>query len=80
MFWDRDEHVRQGGFVRETDHLRWGTYWRHGPLVTFSATPERAGPGVLAGQHTRQLPRELGYAAEAIAALHAAGVIAREEP
>ncbi len=79
-FWDRDLHVRANGFVREVEHLRWGPQWRHGPLVTFSDTPERVGAGVLAGQHTNQLLREIGYSMEDVRALRAAGIVASEEP
>ncbi|MGI8554365.1 MAG: CaiB/BaiF CoA transferase family protein [Dehalococcoidia bacterium] len=79
-FWDRDEHVYQNGFVREAEHLRWGPYWRHGPLVSLSETPGRYGAGVLGGQHTRQLLRELGYSGEEITALIAAGTVRTAEP
>lgn len=79
-FWDRDEHVFRNGFVREAEHLRWGAYWRHGPMLTLSETPGRYGAGVLAGQHTRQLLRELGHAPEEIAALYAAGAVRSEDP
>jgi crotonobetainyl-CoA:carnitine CoA-transferase CaiB-like acyl-CoA transferase len=79
-FWDGDEHAWQNGFVREADHLQWGSYWRHGPTVSFSATPGRYGAGVLAGQHSAQLLRELGYTADEITALETAGVTRRAEP
>ncbi len=79
-FWDRDEHALRAGFVREAEHLRWGPYWRHGPLVTFSDTPERAGAGVLAGQHTLQLLREHGYSPDEIAVFRATDVVRSEEP
>lgn len=79
-FWDRDDHALANGFVREAEHLRWGPYWRHGPLVTLTETPGRYGAGVIAGQHTRQLLREFGYSAEEIEALSAGGIIHSEEP
>jgi crotonobetainyl-CoA:carnitine CoA-transferase CaiB-like acyl-CoA transferase len=79
-FWDADDHALCNGFVREAEHLRWGAYWRHGPLVALRATPGRYGAGVVAGQHTRQLLRELGYGAEAISALYASRVVASEPP
>ncbi len=77
-FFDTSEHVMDNGFVTEVDHLRWGPYWRHGSLVQFSDTPTRPGSGILAGQHTRQLLREIGYEADAVAALYADRVVASE--
>jgi hypothetical protein len=80
VFWDSDPHVLANGFAREVEHPRWGPHWRHGPLVTFSDTPERLGAGVLASQHTNQLLRKLGYTMKEIIALRAAGAVRSEEP
>ncbi len=80
QYFDRSEHMLQNGFVVEADHLRWGRHWRAGPLVTFSATPTSPGAGVLAGQQTRQLLRELEFDADEIEAMYAAGSVATEAP
>ncbi|MHB8577432.1 MAG: CaiB/BaiF CoA-transferase family protein, partial [Dehalococcoidia bacterium] len=80
VFWDNDQHVVENGFVAEAEHLRLGPYWRHGPMATFSDTPARLGAAVLAGQHSTQLLRELGYAPDEIQALKAAGTVRSEEP
>jgi crotonobetainyl-CoA:carnitine CoA-transferase CaiB-like acyl-CoA transferase len=80
QFWDRDDHPFENGFIRMTDHARWGAMWRHGPLAEFSRTPARVGPGCLAGQHTNQLLRDLGYSVEEIEVFHAMGVTRAEAP
>ncbi|MPZ99941.1 MAG: hypothetical protein GEU80_11535 [Dehalococcoidia bacterium] len=80
VFFDQSPHVLENGFVTEVDHLRWGRLWRTGPLVSLSATPPAPGSGVLAGQHTRQLLRELAFDADAIERMYAAGVVASELP
>jgi crotonobetainyl-CoA:carnitine CoA-transferase CaiB-like acyl-CoA transferase len=65
-FWLSDSHVRATGLARECDHLRYGRYLRHGPLLNFSDSTVRCGAGTLAGQHTDALLRELGYDEAAI--------------
>ena len=77
-FFDTSEHVMANGFVAEAEHLRWGPYWRHGSLVQFSETPARAGSGILAGQHSRQLLREIGRPPEEVEQLFAERVVASE--
>lgn len=49
-------------------------------MVTFSETPGRYGPGVLAGEHTDAICAELWYSAEAIAELRECGVLWSETP
>lgn len=68
-FWLRDAHVRANGFALERDHVRYGRYVRHGPVLHFSASATHCGGGTLAGQHTDALLRELGYDENAIAQL-----------
>ena len=80
QYFDRSDQMLQNGFVVEADHLRWGRHWRAGPLTTFSATPTSPGAGVLAGQHTRQLLRELEFSPDEIEAMYAAGAVATETP
>ena len=68
-FWLKDAHVRANGFARECNHLRYGPYLRHAPVLGFAESHSRCGAGTLAGQHTDALLREVGYAAAAIAQL-----------
>lgn len=80
QFFDRSQHMVENGFVVEADHLRWGRHWRAGPLTRLSATAPSPGAGVLAGQHTRQILRELEFAADEIEGMFGAGVVASELP
>jgi len=80
QFFEESQHSWENNFVKETDHLRFGTYWRHSGLAHFSRTPGRHGPGVLAGQHSRQLLHELGYSDEEIADLKSRSVVNWEDP
>ena len=77
-FWDGDTHVAANGFTIPVQHARYGTLQRYGSMLTFSATPCRPGPGVLAGQHTDAILAELGYTPAEIAGLRAARVAASE--
>ncbi len=79
-FYDEDPHVRENGFITQVETARLGSFWRYGPLVRFSHTEGKAGPGVLRGEHTRPILLELGYTEEQIAGFKEAGVIDWEEP
>ena len=79
-FLAREEHLRANGFVPETSHARFGAMRRWGPLVTCNGGLAAYGPGALAGEHTRALLSELGFAADEIARLYEEGVVATERP
>ncbi|MBM3140313.1 MAG: CoA transferase, partial [Chloroflexi bacterium] len=79
-FFAGDEHMRANGFAVEADHPLWGRYQRWGPMMTFSGTPGRYGPGVLAGQHTDALLAELGCTEAEIADLRRDGVVDSAAP
>ena len=63
------------GVVAETTHPTIGDYPRCTPMVRFSRSGGVAGPAPLCGQHTDAVLTELGYSADRIDALRAAGVL-----
>lgn len=74
-FFSQDPHVAENGFIAAAENLRIGRYWRYGPVVNFSLTPSRVGPGPLRGQHTKSILRELGYSAQLIQDLYGRHVV-----
>ena len=66
FFFNEDPHVRQSGMLTQVEAPRDGEFWRYAPVVDFSETTGRAGPGPLMGQHTRPILKELGYTEEQI--------------
>ena len=79
-FFLEDPHVGENGWLPEVQHSLWGPYRRWGPRFNFSETPPRLGPGVIAGEHTDPLLRELGYEEPEVEALRAAGIVWSEQP
>jgi crotonobetainyl-CoA:carnitine CoA-transferase CaiB-like acyl-CoA transferase len=61
FFFNEDPHVRENGVLTKVEAPRFGEFWRYSPVVDFSETSGKAGPGPLKGQHTRPILRELGY-------------------
>ena len=74
-FFAEDPHVQANGFTTEVDGPRLGAFWRYSPVINFSRTPGKVGPGILKGQHTRPLLRELGYSEEQVLVLKDLGVV-----
>lgn len=68
--------VRHNGAIYESEHPRAGRLQQPLPAARFSATPSE--PGAIAplhGEHSDAVLDELGYDADAIAALREAGVV-----
>ena len=78
-FFNDDPHVRENGLLTEVEAPRFGEFWRYSPVVSFSETSGRAGPGPLKGQHTRPILRELGYTDDQILDLKERKVVDWEE-
>ncbi len=76
-----DEQANALGMMTKVEHPSLGgTYWRHAPVLQFSATPSVALPFGELGEHTDAILAELGYDEAAIDRLEADNVIARPEP
>ena len=78
-FFSDDPHVRELGLLTDVDAPRFGDFWRYSPVVSFSETSGRAGPGPLKGQHTRPILRELGYTDDQIHDLKERKIVDWEE-
>ena len=79
FFFNEDPHVRQNSLLTQVEAPRYGKFWRYSPVVGFSDTSGRAGPGPLKGEHTRPILRELGYTDEQIHDLKRRKVVDWEE-
>ena len=79
-FYDQDPHVRENGFLTEVETQRLGKFWRYSPILRFSDTKGKAGPGALKGEHTQSILRELGYSDTDIRDFKERGSVDWEEP
>ena len=71
--------MRENEFTIQVETSRLGKFWRYSPLLRFSHTRDKAEPGMLKGQHTEAILRELGYSREQVNALREQGVVDWEE-
>ena len=60
-FFSEDPHVEENGLRVDVEHPKFGPMWRYAPILDFSHTSCVAGPGILRGQHTILILKELGY-------------------
>ena len=74
-FYNEDAHVQENGFITEVETPRLGKFWRYSPLLKFSHTGSKAGPGIEKGQHTQAILHELGYSEDEIRDLKEQGVV-----
>ena len=81
-FLHEDPHTTSTGFMVETAHALFanqapgGRYFRHGPVLEFSATPCEEGlPYGALGEHTVKILTDLGYNPAEIASLRDRGLI-----
>ena len=77
-FWATDAHAAQNGLVTPVFHSKWGDMLRHGPLWKTGRSNLSLGPAPLVGEQTDAILEELGYEADAIAQLHADGIVDAE--
>ena len=74
-----DPHVDENDFLTEVESPRFGKYWRYSPVVRFSHTDAKTGPGCLRGEHNESVLKELGYSDDSIKDLEDRGVTLHEE-
>jgi len=75
QFWASDPHVLANGMNPEVAHATWGTYRRHGPVVTFDRMPREYDGACLGGEHTDALLAEIGYDEATIADFRARNIV-----
>ena len=60
-FFSEDPHVEENGLRVDVEHPKFGPMWRYAPILDFSRTSSVAGPGILRGEHTIPILKELGF-------------------
>ena len=78
-FFSEDSHVEENGLRVDVEHPKFGPMWRYAPILDFSHTQCVAGPGLLRGQHTIPILKELGYTESEIHDMRAKNALDWEE-
>ena len=78
-FFSTDDHVKMNEFTTQVSHKRFGEFWRYSPILNFSSSKSKAGPGILRGQDTIPILSELGFTSDEIDTFKTDGVIGWEE-
>ena len=78
-FFSTDDHVKMNEFTTQVSHKRFGEFWRYSPILNFSSSKSKAGPGILRGQDTIPILSELGFTSDEIDTFKTDGVIDWEE-
>ena len=73
------ESVKMNEFTTQVSHKRFGEFWRYSPILNFSSSKSKAGPGILRGQDTIPILSELGFTSDEIDTFKTDGVIDWEE-
>ena len=78
-FFSEDPHVEENGLRVDVEHPRFGPMWRYAPILDFSRAKCVAGAGILRGQHTIPILKELGYTESEIHEMRARKALDWEE-
>ncbi len=78
-FFSEDPHVEENGLRVDIEDPKYGPMWRYAPILEFSHTSSVAGPGILRGQHTLPILKELGYTESEIHEMRAKKALDWEE-
>ena len=78
QFYTNDPQVEANDLTTTVDSVKWGSFWRHSPVIKFSDTRSTTGAAPLQGQHNESILRELGYSNAQIENFQAKNVLLAE--
>ena len=78
QFYANDPQVEANDLTTTVDSVKWGSFWRHSPVIKFSDTRSTTGAAPLQGQHNESILRELGYSNAQIENFQAKNVLLAE--
>lgn len=78
QFYANDPQVEANSLTVNVNSVKWGSFWRHSPVLKFSQTKSTTGAAPLQGQHNESVLRELGYSKTQIEDFHSRNVLLAE--